>query len=167
MLNWQLLAEKRILAAMERGEFDDLPGQGEPLRWRENPLVPPEWRLAFGILDRAGLAPDWIMRDAEIRRDLAVVERKRQQEGAWMEERREAMAQMTPVERVAERTRLREVRSHTWEQLASFLQKLNRKINDFNLIVPLYWLQRPLLDLDEERAALQQAWGPLDTEEDR
>jgi hypothetical protein len=162
MLNWSLLAERRILAAMERGEFDNLPGQGQPLRWRENPLVPPEWRLAFDLLERAGLAPEWILRDAEIRAEIAALERKRERERLWMEERREALAAMSPEEAAAERERLRRVQKHTLEQVRLQVEKLNRKIADWNLIVPIVWLQRLPLDPGAVEAALQAAWGNLE-----
>lgn len=35
-----LLIEKQIAAAMERGEFDDLPGKGKPLRDLDTPRTP-------------------------------------------------------------------------------------------------------------------------------
>ncbi len=162
MLNWSLLAERRILAAMERGEFDNLPGRGEPLRWKENPLVPPDWRLAFDLLERAGLAPEWIMRDAEIRAEIAALEQKRERERRWMEERRQALASMPPEEAAQERERLRRVQERTREQVRLQVEKLNRKIADWNLIVPIVWLQRRLLDPTAVEQALQTAWGDLE-----
>jgi hypothetical protein len=165
VLNWRLLAERRILAAIERGEFDDLPGKGQPLQWRENPLVPSEWRLAFDLLERAGLAPEWIMRNADIRADIAALEQKRQQEQRWMENRRIAMTTMFPQERAAERARLGVVQARTCEQVRLFVKKLNRKIADYNLIVPIVRLQLHPLDWAEEKAALQAAWEPRAKEE--
>ncbi|MGC8874775.1 MAG: DUF1992 domain-containing protein [Chloroflexia bacterium] len=162
MLNWSLLAERRILAAMERGEFDNLPGRGEPLRWKENPLVPLDWRLAFDVLERAGLAPEWIMRYAEIRAELAALEQKRERERLWMEERRQTLAAMPPEEAAAERERLQQVQHRTREQLRRQVEKLNRKIADWNLIVPVVWLQRAPLDPDAVERALQAAWGELE-----
>jgi len=168
VMDWNLLrklAERRIQEAMERGDFDNLPGEGRPLQWRESPLAPPEWHLAFYVLERAGLAPEWIMRDAEIRAGLAALERKREQERVWVEGRRDAMAAMSPEERATERDRLRQVQAHTWERMRQSIVKLNRNIADFNLIVPMVWLQRCPLDLAEEEAALRAAWDNLDVEE--
>lgn len=54
------LAERRIEAAIAAGEFDRLPGAGLPLRLEDDALVPQEWRLAFLVLRRSGLASDWI-----------------------------------------------------------------------------------------------------------
>ncbi len=165
MLNWHLLAERRILAAMERGEFDHLPGQGRPLQWRENPFVPPDWRLAFDLLERAGLAPDWIMRQAEIRADLSTLRERYAQEHRWMEERRKALTSMPPEERRREQEHLRRAQACSWQQIRDFIERLNRKIADFNLLVPVVRLQYSPLDPNEEFRALQEAWGTLDTEE--
>ncbi|MGB9723283.1 MAG: DnaJ family domain-containing protein [Chloroflexia bacterium] len=165
MLNWHLLAERRILAAMERGEFDNLPGHGRPLQWRENPLVPPDWRLAFDLLERAGLAPDWIMRQAEIRTDLLALQERYAQERRWMEERRAALATMPPEERRQEQRRLRQAQARSWQQIREFIERLNRKIADFNLLVPIVRLQYSPLNLTEALEALRAAWGTLDTEE--
>jgi hypothetical protein len=167
VLNWRLLAERRIMDAMERGEFEDLPGKGQPLQWRENSFVPPEWRLAFDLLDRAGLAPEWIMRSAEIRASMADLARQRHREALWMEERRTAMAAMSPEERTTEQERLRTVRARTWDRLRVTIEKLNRKIADFNLIVPIVRLQFRPVDPAEEQAALQDAWGSRTKEETR
>jgi hypothetical protein len=165
VLNWHLLAERRILDAMERGEFDDLAGKGKPLEWHDEGFVPLEWRLAFHLLKQADLAPEWIMRDVEIREDLASLEDKRRQGRLWMEERRAVLATMSPEECIAERARLREAQGRTWERTRDFIEKLNQKIADFNLVVPIVWLQRQPVDLAEEQAALRAAWGLLDEEE--
>ena len=53
----QLLAEKKIKEAIERGELEDLPGAGKPLQLDSNPYIPAELRMAFTILKNAGLVP--------------------------------------------------------------------------------------------------------------
>lgn len=164
MLNWHLLAERKILAAMERGEFDNLPGRGRPLQWRENPFVPPDWRLAFDLLARAGLAPDWIMRQAEIRADLLALRERYAQERRWMEERRATLSTMPPEEQLQEREHLRQAQAHSWQQIREIIERINRKIADFNLLVPIVRLQYPPLDPAEELRALQEAWGTLKEE---
>ena len=50
------LAERKIAAAIERGEFDDLPGAGQPLDLDDlDPLMPEELRMAYRILKNAGM----------------------------------------------------------------------------------------------------------------
>jgi len=51
------LAERKILEAMERGEFDDLPGKGKPLDLSDDPMVPDDLRVAYKILKNSGFLP--------------------------------------------------------------------------------------------------------------
>jgi hypothetical protein len=62
------LAEQRILEAMERGDFDNLPGAGKPLALDRDPAVPDEMWLAFKILKNAGVLPPEVEAHKEIRR---------------------------------------------------------------------------------------------------
>jgi hypothetical protein len=48
-LEW--IAERRIEEAVSRGELDRLPNAGTPLDLYEDPLVPPEMRMAKRILE--------------------------------------------------------------------------------------------------------------------
>lgn len=64
------LVEANIAAAAERGEFDDLPGAGQPLNLDEDRGVPPELRAGYRLLKNAGFVPPEI----ETRRELANVE---------------------------------------------------------------------------------------------
>jgi len=62
-----VIAERRILEAMERGEFDDLPGKGKPLNLEdEDPMVPEELRMAYRMLKNAGLLPP----ELELRKEI-------------------------------------------------------------------------------------------------
>jgi hypothetical protein len=51
------IAERKILDAMERGEFDDLPGKGKPLDLSDDPAVPPELRVAYKVMKNSGFLP--------------------------------------------------------------------------------------------------------------
>lgn len=61
------LAERKILEAQARGEFDALPGTGQPLELDDDPLVPEEVRVASRILRNAGFVPPEIETRREIR----------------------------------------------------------------------------------------------------
>ena len=65
------IAEQRILEAIQRGEFDRLPGAGKPLDLDDDPDVPPELRVAYRILKNSGFVPP----EVEVRRDIASAER--------------------------------------------------------------------------------------------
>ncbi len=57
MLAFELIAERKIAEAAERGEFDDLPGRGKPLDLEDDALVPEDLRMAYRILKNAGYVP--------------------------------------------------------------------------------------------------------------
>lgn len=60
------LVEKKIREAMEQGEFDNLPGRGQPVDLTENPFEDPDLRVVHKLLRDAGFAPAWI----EERKDI-------------------------------------------------------------------------------------------------
>ncbi len=51
------IAEAKIAAAIEAGEFANLPGAGKPLDLDDDPLVPEHLRAAHRILKNAGFVP--------------------------------------------------------------------------------------------------------------
>jgi hypothetical protein len=55
----------RLEEAIARGEFDNLPLKGKPIKIESNPFQP-ELDLAFSRLKNAGMAPAWIELDREI-----------------------------------------------------------------------------------------------------
>jgi DnaJ family protein C protein 28 len=132
--------ENRIQEAMQSGAFDDLRGKGKPLDLNSNPYLEPGQELAFGLLKNQGFAPEWIERDKEIRRELA--DARDELRTAWRH--RQANPAHESVWQVA---------------VARFevqLNKLNRKISDFNLIVPIVSKQRARLRLADELRRLQE-----------
>jgi hypothetical protein len=60
------IIERRIMEAMEKGEFDNLPGKGQPLKLDDDAGVPPELRLAYKILKNSGCPPPEIQLKKEI-----------------------------------------------------------------------------------------------------
>lgn len=67
MLGFQKIIEKRIKEAQKRGEFDDLPGSGEPLIIEDDSHVPEDLRLAYKILKNADCLPPALELKREIR----------------------------------------------------------------------------------------------------
>lgn len=62
----QLIAEKRISEALEKGEFDNLPGAGKPLKLEDDSHIAPELRMAYKILKNANCVPEEISQCKEI-----------------------------------------------------------------------------------------------------
>ena len=65
------LVEQKLLEAVSRGEFDDLPGAGRPLNLDDDPLIPEDLRLAYRILKNAGFVPP----EVEALNEIAALER--------------------------------------------------------------------------------------------
>jgi DnaJ family protein C protein 28 len=132
--DWRDLVEGRIQDAMAAGDFDNLPGEGKPLNLLRNPYLDPSLDLAYGLLKNNGFAPDWITRDKEIREELEAARARLR--AAWVG------SQANPTN------------ENAWQAaLAGFnetLTRLNRKIDDLNLIVPIPSCQRSRLKLADE-----------------
>jgi len=60
------LAEERIRQAQERGEFNDLPGSGQPLNLDDDAHVPEELRMAWRVLKNAGCLPPELEAEREV-----------------------------------------------------------------------------------------------------
>ena len=66
------IAEAKIQDGIERGDFDDLPGRGRPLRLDDMSGVPPHMRLGYKILRNAGVPPP----EVELRREVYRLDRE-------------------------------------------------------------------------------------------
>lgn len=65
--DWDEYVQEEIHGAIERGEFENLPDQGKPIKiWRTE--LNPEYDLAFSRLKNAGVMPAWMELDAEVAR---------------------------------------------------------------------------------------------------
>jgi hypothetical protein len=51
------IAERRILEAIENGEFENLEGQGKPLQFEDEAFIPDDLRMAYRFLKNAGFVP--------------------------------------------------------------------------------------------------------------
>lgn len=69
MLAFEIIAEQRIRDAIERGEFDRLPGAGQPLKLEDDAMIPPELRVAYKILKNAGCLPP----ELELRKEIVTL----------------------------------------------------------------------------------------------
>lgn len=66
MGNFDLIVEQKIQEAIRRGEFDNLPGSGQPIVLNDESDIPPESRMAYRILKNAGVIPE----ELQLRKDL-------------------------------------------------------------------------------------------------
>jgi hypothetical protein len=61
------LAESKIREAIDRGDFDNLPGYGHSLELEDLSHVPPELRMAYKVLKNNGFVPEEMELQKEIR----------------------------------------------------------------------------------------------------
>lgn len=70
MDKFESVVDKLIREAMERGEFDDLAGKGDPVDLSENPFEDPDVRTAHRLLRNSGFAPAWVEERKDIEANL-------------------------------------------------------------------------------------------------
>lgn len=63
---FEQIIEQKILEAQRRGEFDNLPGMGQPLHFEDESDVPEESRMAYRILKNSGHVPE----EMQLRKDI-------------------------------------------------------------------------------------------------
>ncbi|XP_065559885.1 dnaJ homolog subfamily C member 28-like [Artemia franciscana] len=118
------LVEDLIRESMERGEFTNIKGTGKPLKERTSyPYVDEVTRKINEILIDNGFTPPWVSLHREIREEISDI-RKR------LEFKRQQVGDLP----------LTEEENQQWEKFKELLdedvKRLNKKINDYNLVVP-------------------------------
>ena len=112
------LVEQRIAAACAKGEFTDLPGQGQPLDLDDDLLAPEELRAANRILKNAGVVPPAV----ESLRRLRTLRQELAQTGDEAEQRR-LRARILALDMTLEH-----VRGKTMQVPESYRQRLIEKL---------------------------------------
>jgi Domain of unknown function (DUF1992) len=72
-MSFDRIVEALIKEAMERGEFDNLPGKGKPIDLTEYFETPEEVRLANSVLKNAGMTS----REVDLLKEIAELQRIR------------------------------------------------------------------------------------------
>jgi DnaJ family protein C protein 28 len=138
--------DKLIQQAMEEGRFDNLPGKGQPLNLEDNPHLDQEWQLAFHMLKQNGFAPEFIEKRQEIEMALAKAREILMRTWVW---RVGALESGEDVELVATQW------AKAQKAFEESTDELNKKIRDYNLIVPAPSIARAPIDYDKEMAAFE------------
>jgi DnaJ family protein C protein 28 len=120
--------------AIENGEFDDLPGKGEPIDLKENPFEDPDLRVVHRLLRNAGFAPAWIEERKDIDAEFEAARTKLSRAWALF-----GKGGTSPSESEWERT-LREFGDRVAE--------LNQRIKIYNLKAPAAVFHRARIDAD-------------------
>lgn len=126
---------KQIEAAMERGEFTNLPGKGKPLKFDTNPFLTPQARMANRLLKENGFTPRWVELEKEIKKEKTQLERiLTNLKGR--RERLAAIVQRHPHRHKAISRSFEHERARGVERYSEKLEDLNRKIQRVNLLMP-------------------------------
>ncbi len=70
----QEIAEQEIQKSIKRGDLDNLPGKGKPLKLDDDSHISPELRMAYRILKNAGYTTSEIEERREISNILELLE---------------------------------------------------------------------------------------------
>lgn len=131
------LVEDLIQESMARGDFQNLSGSGKPLsKFQHNPYADPMTHNLNRILIDNGYQPEWIVTQKEIRETLAKLRK-----GLL-----EARGRLGDLMRPHEQLRWQE----TCANFAIELAKLNKRVDTFNLIVPMLSRQMVHFSLKRE-----------------
>ncbi len=145
---WQSLATQQIEEAIERGDFDNLPGYGKPLNLSENPNEPADMQMANRLLKNNELAPSWIIDRKTLVAEVDAVRADVERRLDWYRH--------TAVQSDDEQAR--STLAADWAaQLAAWdeaIADLNRRILDLNLSLPIWRMELMRFNLDRELARL-------------
>lgn len=144
MSSTQDLVENQILKAQERGDFDNLEGAGKPLDLSENPFEPPELRMVNKILKDNDFAPYWIELGKEIDADMEKIQKEvegfRRYTVLFYSDKHGSLAQK----------RYEKKKAHFFFESRLKIEKVSKKILDYNLHCPIFRLGRPNINVDDE-----------------
>jgi hypothetical protein len=175
---WDTWIDKLIVEAQERGDFDNLPGQGKPLHIEETPFTDGR-ELGFGILKNAGFAPYWVELEKEIRTTSEQLDDLLARAAALARERQTRRQDEEPIPEVSLRwwwpfgrrkERLRAEPAPAVDLVTSEIARLRRVyleqaaererlIGQYNAAIPrdLWHLERPLTTREAAEQTFDQA----------
>lgn len=157
-----------IQESMKRGEFDNLPGAGKPLKYTNyNPFVDGMTHKINEIMVNNGFSPEWVLLEKEIKKDIVrlrqiLCDEKRSmkigieklQEKSSDSVLRQGIEEGNSDSRSSSDFYLTPTQSERWRQLIESLRSdvaaLNKQINHFNLVCPGMSRQMFHFDLDRE-----------------
>jgi DnaJ family protein C protein 28 len=135
-----------IRDAMQRGEFDNLPGKGKPLNLDKNPYEDPEWGLAYNLIKSSGFTLPWMERRKDIEELLQSARKDLIRTYQWTHQHIDQYGPLFQKEWDAALLRFKER-----------ITDLNKLIKDYNLEVPSTQFQ--IKQINAERVIMQVETG--------
>ena len=148
--------DEQIREAQERGEFDNLPGSGKPLKLDQNPDSGDK-AMAYSLLKQNGYAPPEI----ELAKEIRTRSEKAQQKLEKLRQQRKSLSsrRIYPFER--EKRTFNDSVEKAAEQYDQLLRELNRKILNLNLTTPSS-MHMPIYDVDKLVQEFIQSCPPIE-----
>jgi len=147
------VVEGKIREAHDKGLFDDLAGKGRLLSPSPNPSVKPEWETAYWIFKTSGFAPKWIELDRELRRDLE--ECRLLLASQLLAAGRTSADLATDLHAKHDLEGAFQLTASRYRERA---QIINKKIELFNLMVPVVLLQRHNIRISADLVRFRESW---------
>ncbi|MGI6453864.1 MAG: DnaJ family domain-containing protein [Syntrophomonadaceae bacterium] len=144
MSSTQDLVELMIEKAQKRGEFDNLKGAGKPISFEENPYEPPEMRMVNKILKDNDFAPYWI----ELGKDIDAHLEKIKKDVEYFQRYTELF--FSDKHNDAALRRFNQKKEYFYYETRLQLEKIDRKITDYNLHCPTFRVGRANLAINQE-----------------
>jgi DnaJ family protein C protein 28 len=148
MNRYESMTEKMLREAIEAGEFDNLPGKGQPVDLSENPFEDPDLRMVHKLLRNAGFAPAWI----EERKDI----------DAQFELARQTLSRAWHLYQPAGRSPDGAAWERNVTEFRAQAAELNSRIKIYNLKAPAVVFHRRQIDADKVIQEIKEAKGPTD-----
>lgn len=149
-LDWtQIVAERKIKAAIDAGDFDDVPGMGEPVDLSVDPHTPVHLRIAHRVLKNARALPEWLQLEKEIQQETLAVPAGRERGLRAIEVAKNAASRERAIAKLRDEHRER-------------MDMLNTLILKYSFVAPVS-AQRPFrsFNLKREMLSLEEAIGAV------
>ncbi|NXW49988.1 DJC28 protein, partial [Nyctiprogne leucopyga] len=142
------LVEDLIQESMAKGDFDNLSGKGKPLqKFSDCPHIDPMTHNLNRILIDNGYQPEWILMQKEIRETIEQLRK------SIVASRSKLGEPMTPY------------KQKQWNRICEHfiedIRKLNKRIDNFNLVVPILSRQMVHFSADKEIVRAQKTHEAL------
>lgn len=152
-INQPEVADGKIRDARDQGLFDDLADKERPLNLSPSFLVNPKYATAYRILKTSGFAPEWIELDKAIRKDLK--ERRLLLASQLLAAGRTSADFATDLHA---RHDLEAAFQPTASRYRECAQTINKKIELFNLMVPVVLLQKHKIRISADLVRFRESW---------
>jgi DnaJ family protein C protein 28 len=152
---WRDVVEDQIRAAQERGDFDNLPGAGKPLRIDDNPHAG-DRSLAFHLLQQNDLLP----KELDIGREVDADQARADALLAELRRERQWLLNRPAYSRARAQATYARMREEYAARYAEALRQLRSKILSLNIIAPST-LHRPVIDVEAKMRAFYQEFPPV------